>query len=396
MKRSRFTEEQIIGILKEHEAGVPVADLCRKHGVSDASIYKWKAKFGGMEVSEAKRLKTLEDENSRLKRLLADAMLDNAALKDLPGKEVVTPAAKRKAVAHLVDTHGMSERRACKAIGCCRMTMRYRTTRVDDAGLRQRMKAIAQERRRFGYRRLHVLLKREGYLVNHKKLFRLYREEKLAVRRRGGRKRAIGTRAPMTVPMAPNDRWSLDFVSDQLTDGRRFRVLTVVDDCTRECLALVADTSLSGSRVARELDRLVIERGKPKMVVSDNGSELTSNAILTWADQSRVAWHYIAPGKPMQNAFIESFNGRLRDELLNETLFTSLAQARVALGCWRADYNGTRPHSQLGWKTPSEFAFTYHPRRDLALRYADGSAPAPVAPTAQPGKSNGPSELRTG
>jgi putative transposase len=201
------------------------------------------------------------------------------------------------------------------------MTVRYRTTRADDAGLRQRMTEVAQERRRFGYRRLHVLLKREGYVINHKKLFRLYREEKLAVRRRGGRKRAIGTRAPMTVPMAPNDRWSLDFVSDQLTDGRRFRVLTVVDDCTRECLALVADTSLSGTRVARELDRLLIERGKPKMVVSDNGSELTSNTILTWADQSRVAWHYIAPGKPLQNAFIESFNGRLRDELLNETLF---------------------------------------------------------------------------
>ncbi|MGY3033848.1 transposase InsO family protein [Bradyrhizobium sp. USDA 4354] len=176
------------------------------------------------------------------------------------------------------------------------------------------MRAIAQERRRFGYRRLHVLLKREGHVINHKKLFRLYREEKLAVRRRGGRKRAIGTRAPMTVPMAPNDRWSLDFVSDQLTDGRRFRILTVVDDCTRECLALVADTSLSRARVARELDRLVMERSKPRMVVSDNGSEFTSNAILTWADQSRVAWHYIAPGKPMQNAFIESFNGRLRDE----------------------------------------------------------------------------------
>ena len=217
-------------------------------------------------------------------------------------------------------------------------------------------------------------------MINHKKLFRLYREEKLAVRRRGGRKRAIGTRAPMTVPMAPNDRWSLDFVSDQLTDGRRFRTLTVVDDCTRECLALVADTSLSGTRVARELDRLMTERGKPKMVVSDNGSELTSNAILTWADQSRVAWHYIAPGKPMQNAFIESFNGRLRDELLNVTLFTSLAQARVALGCWRADYNEARPHSQLGWKTPSEFAFTCHPRRELALRYAEGSAPAPPLP----------------
>jgi putative transposase len=164
-------------------------------------------------------------------------------------------------------------------------------------------------------------------VINHKKLFRLYREEKLAVRRRGGRKRAIGTRAPMLVPTAPNDRWSLDFVSDQLTDGRRFRILTGVDDCTRECRALVADTSLSGVRVARELDRLMIERGKPKMVVSDNGSELTSNAILAWADHTRVEWHYIAPGKPMQNAFIESFNGRLRDELLNETLFASLAQA---------------------------------------------------------------------
>jgi putative transposase len=290
----------------------------------------------------------------------------------------------------------LSERRACKAIGCCRMTVRYESTRPDDRDLRERMKAIAHERRRFGYRRVHILLKREGYMVNHKKLFRLYREEKLAVRRRGGRKRAIGTRAPMMIPLAPNERWSLDFVSDQLTDGRRFRILAIVDDCTRECLALVADTSLSGFRVARELDRLIIERGRPKMIVSDNGSELTSNAILAWADQCRVAWHYIAPGKPMQNAFIESFNGRLRDELLNETLFTSLAQARVALGCWRADYNGSRPHSRLKWKTPSEFAFSFHPRRDLALRYAKGSAPAPVAHTARQGNPNARSELTSG
>src|ERR1700749_4229272 len=161
------------------------------------------------------------------------------------------------------------------------------------------MRAIAQERRRFGYRRLHVLLKREGYVINHKRLFRLYRGEKLTGRRRGGRKRDTGTRAPMLVPMAPDERWSLDFVSDQLTDCRRFRILTILDDCTRESLALVDDTSLSGVRVARELDRLMIERGKPKMIVSDNGSELTSNAILTWADQARGEWHYIAPGKPM-------------------------------------------------------------------------------------------------
>ena len=290
----------------------------------------------------------------------------------------------------------MSERRACKAIGSCRMTMRYKTTRADDGPLRERMKAIAHERRRFGYRRVHVLLKREGFVINHKKLFRLYREERLTVRRRGGRKWAIGTRAPMMIPMRPNERWSLDFVSDQLTDGRRFRILAIVDDCTRECLALAADTSLSGIRVARELDRLMIERGKPKMIVSDNGSELTSNAILAWADKTKVEWHYIAPGKPMQNAFIESFNGRLRDEFLNETLFSTLAQARIALAMWRADYNGSRPHSKIGWQTPSAFASTFNPRRDLALRSADGSAPAPAAHTARQGNCNRRSELTLG
>ncbi|NEJ03647.1 IS3-like element ISRle4 family transposase [Rhizobium ruizarguesonis] len=396
MKRNRFTDEQIIGILKEHEAGTPVSELCRKHGVSDASIYKWKAKFGGMEVSEAKRLKTLEDENTKLKRLLADAMLDNAALKDLFGKEVVTPAAKRKAVAHLMSHHEMSERRACKAIGFCRMTVRYETRRDDDHELRERMKALAHERCRFGYRRIHVLLRREGHLVNHKRLFRLYREEKLTVRKRGGRKRAIGTRAPMLVPMVANDRWSLDFVSDQFTDGRRLRILTVVDDCTRECLALVSDTSLSGLRVARELDRIIEERGKPRMIVSDNGSEFTSNAILQWADRTKVDWHYIAPGKPIQNAFIESFNGRLRDEFLNETLFSSLAHARSALSNWRSDYNDQRPHSGLGWLTPAEFAQTLNPRRDAVLRSRNGSAPQPAATEPTTATKNRWSELKTG
>ena len=182
----------------------------------------------------------------------------------------MTSAAKRKAVDHLMGQHQMTERRACKAIGFCRMTIRYETKRADDHDLRERMRMLAHERRRFGYRRLHVLLKREGHIVNHKKLFRLYSEEKLTVRKRGGRKRAIGTRAPMMTPIKSNDRWSLDFVSDQFTDGRRFRVLTVVDDCTRECLGLIADTSLSGLRVARELDRIIEERGKPSMIVSDN------------------------------------------------------------------------------------------------------------------------------
>jgi putative transposase len=301
-------------------------------------------------------------------------------------------------VAHLVEQYQVSQRRACKVIECCRMTVRYRSVRADDSQLRERMRTIAHERRRFGYRRIHVLLKREGHAVNHKRLFRLYRQEKLSVRKRGGRKRAIGTRSPMLVPMKPNERWSLDFVSDQLTDGRRFRVFAVVDDCTRECLALVADTSISGMRVARELNHLITARGKPQMIVSDNGSELTSNAILSWSDETRVAWHYIAPGKPMQNGFVESFNGRLRDEKLNETLFTSLTQARIELTAWKNDYNHHRPHSGLGWLTPSEFASHQRPAKQWPSGAAQpqGSAPMAIAPTAQQGILNCQSELEAG
>jgi putative transposase len=269
---------------------------------------------------------------------------------------MVTPDAKRAAVAQLCKTHEVSQRRACAALAVDRSSVRYVGRRGDDAELRTRIRDIATGRRRFGYRRVHVLLQREGVQVNHKKLRRLYAEEKLQVKRRGGRKRALGTRRPMTVPDAPNRRWSLDFVSDAFTDCRRFRVLAVVDDFTRECLALVPDTSISGLRVARELDALVAKRGRPQSVVSDNGTELTSMAILRWSEERRVEWHYIAPGKPQQNAFAESFIGRLRDECLNETLFSSLAQARSVLAAWRDDYNRHRPHSALGNAAPEEFA----------------------------------------
>jgi len=219
--------------------------------------------------------------------------------------------------------------------------------------MRSRLRAIALERRRVGYRRLGIMLAREGIVMNHKKLLRLYREEGLRVRRRGGRKRAIGTRAPMTLPQGANQRWSLDFVSDALACGRRFRMLCVVDDFTRECLALVVDTSLSGARVARELDRIIALRGKPLTIVSDNGTELTSMAILKWSQDVGIEWHYIAPGKPQQNGYNESFNGSLRDELLNGEIFYSLAEARVLIGAWRRHYNAVRPYSRLGYRPPA-------------------------------------------
>ena len=269
---------------------------------------------------------------------------------------MVTPAARREAVAHLCKVHEVSQRRACSTLDADRSSVRYRSVRPDDAELRKAMKAVAAERRRFGYRRVHVMLERQGWQVNQKKLRRLYREEKLQVKKRGGRKRALGTRRPMLVPGRPNERWSLDFVSDAFTDGRRFRVLCIVDDFSRECLALVADTSLSGLRVTRELMALIDRRGRPRTIVSDNGTELTSMAVLRWCQETRVDWHYIAPGKPMQNAFVESFNGSFRDELLNETLFSTLAEARTKITEWKEDYNRHRPHSSLGNLTQLEFA----------------------------------------
>ncbi len=222
-----------------------------------------------------------------------------------------------------ISERSYSQRRACRLVGLHK-TYRFASTRPDDGVLRTRLKELASQRRRFGYRRLGLLLARQGVRINHKKLYRLYKEERLSVRKRGGRKRALGTRAPMAIPEDQNLRWSLDFVMDTLVSGRRFRILTVVDDFTRECLGLVVDTSLSGPRVVRELDRIVESRGGPRMIVSDNGTEFTSNAILAWQEEQQIEWHYIAPGKPMQNGFVESFNGRLRDECLNEHLFANL------------------------------------------------------------------------
>lgn len=256
----------------------------------------------------------------------------------------------------VIDDHGYSERRACRLIGVDRTAFQYRPRRPEDANVRERLRELANERRRFGYRRLAVMLKRDGLRMNLKKVYRLYKEERLTVRKRGGRKRALGTRAPMTIPQGLNQRWSIDFVQDALDDGRRFRILNVVDDFTRECLASVLDTSLSGVRVVRELDRLCLSRGRPAMIVSDNGTELTSHAVLRWVEETGIEWHYIAPGRPVQNAFVESFNGRLRDECLNEHVFRSLSQARGIVEAWRIDYNTVRPHSSLGGLAPSVFA----------------------------------------
>lgn len=307
---------------------------------------------------------------------------------------MVGPAAKRAAAAHLQAKLGLSERRACSIIGADRTMVRYRSRRPPDTELRGRLRELASVRRRFGYRRLFILLRREGEPSGINRIHRLYREEGLVVRKRRTRRKACGVRVPILTEAKPNARWSLDFVSDQFAGGRRFRILNVVDDVTKECLGAIADTSLSGRRVARELTSIIARRGKPGSIVSDNGTEFTSNAMLAWCKDHAIDWHFIEPGKPIQNAFVESFNGRLRDELLNETLFTSLAHAREVLSLWRDDYNTIRPHSGLGNLTPEAYAKASAPgtQRDGALRYTGGSAPRPVASPSQQG-SNQPGTL---
>ncbi len=265
----------------------------------------------------------------------------------------------------------VSARRAQRVVGLSRSTAHYKSKRDDDA-LREAMRRIAAERRRFGYKRLAVMLRREGHTHNLKKIYRIYKEEGLTVRRRKGRKRALGTRLPLPKPDSLNQVWSLDFLSDALSDGRRFRILGIMDQCSRECLTLAADTSIGGVRVARELDILVDRYGKPHCIVSDNGTELTSRAVLMWAQQNGVEWHYITPGKPRENGFTESLNGRIRDECLNEHVFGSLAHARHLIEAWRQDYNTIRPHGSLGHQTPAGYRASLRPT--LAVAQSDACA----------------------
>ena len=255
---------------------------------------------------------------------------------------------------------GLSERRSCKLTGLGRATYRYKPTAKDDKGVRERLRILAAQRPRFGAPRLTVLLRQELGTVNHKRVERMYREEGLQLPRKRGKKRGVNNRAvALFIAGEPNERWSMDFMSDSLCDGRRFRVLTVVDDFTRECVAIEVDTGITGERVIRTLGWLKETRGLPGMLVMDNGPEFTSKAMLKWSKPAGVKLHFIDPGRPVQNAFIESFNGKLRDECLNQHWFVSLEEARRIIKSWRMDYNTTRPHSSLGYMTPDAFRLSF-------------------------------------
>jgi len=272
----------------------------------------------------------------------------------------MTPAERRAAVARVRARFGLSERRACRLVGIGRSTMRYRGRgRADEGRLRQRLRELAAERPRFGYRRLHALLRREGVVVNHKRVERLYRAEGLAVRRRGRKRVARDGRGRAALPGRPNQQWGVDFVSDALAWGRRIRLFTVVDVFTREALAIEVDTSLPGSRVVQVLDRVAAERGAPTELVLDNGPELAGKALDQWAYERGVRLRFIEPGKPVQNAFVESFHGRLRDECLDRHWSLGLGDARQIVEAWRRDDHRLRPHSSLGYRPPEEFRLAF-------------------------------------
>jgi len=278
----------------------------------------------------------------------------------------VTPARKRTVVQFFQVGFQVSERRACRVAAVKRSTVRYRSQAKDQTPLRQRLRELAASRVRYGYRRLHILLRREGWRVNAKRVYRMYREEGLSLRYKRAKKRVSMPRVTPPPATQPNERWSIDFLRDSLADGRPFRVFTVVDNVTKVSPAIEADFSLKGTHVVAVLDRLKATVGLPKRLAVDNGPEFISKALDAWAYRNGVALEFSRPGKPTDNAFVESFNGHFRQECLDQHWFASLEEARQIIEAWRIEYNTERPHQALKYGTPTEFAATWGPPREAA------------------------------
>ena len=305
---------------------------------------------------------------------------------------MVKPASRKQLVGYLREHYAISERRACRVIPISRKAVRYRSRRaLHDLKLTVRLKALAEQYPRYGYLMLHALLKNEGLVHNRKRTYRLYTALGLQVRTKR-RKKLVRPRIPLAVPTSPNERWSIDFVHDQLADGRRIRILNIVDDYSRVCVGQLVDLSISGARMVRYFDDLALTRGLPRVLVLDNGPEMTSKAMFFWSRTRRVKLHFIQPGKPTQNAFVESFNSRFRDGCLNQHWFKDLTDARRIIEAWRNHYNAVRPHSSLGYKPHSLCSKNKRPDSMKTLSFRSGYLKGkdqfleqPVHKSAEPG-----------
>ncbi|EBH1949868.1 IS3 family transposase [Salmonella enterica] len=355
MRKARFTEHQIIAVIKSVEAGRTVKDVCREAGISEATYYNWKSRYGGMEASDIKKIKDLEDENRRLKQMFADLSLENRALKDVIEKKPLKPAFKRELVTHLITTFGLSIRQACRSLNLSRTVYHYRPDTTRDEPVIVALQAVAERYPRYGFPKLFQVLRRQGYPWNHKRIHRIYCLLKLNFRRKGKQRLPVRNPSPLATPEALNQSWSVDFMHDALVCGRRFRTFNVVDDFNREALSIEIDLNLPALRVVRVLDRIAANRGYPVMLRMDNGPEFISLVLAEWAEQHAVKLEFIQPGKPTQNAFIERFNRTYRTEILDFYLFRTLNEVREITERWVSEYNCERPHESLNNMTPEEY-----------------------------------------
>ncbi|AWH89658.1 IS3 family transposase [Limnobaculum parvum] len=355
MRKIRFTEHQIIAVLKSVEAGRTVKDVCRETAISEASYYNWKAKYGGMEAADIKKIKDLEDENRRLKQMFADLSLECRALKDVIEKKPLKPAIKRELVGYLTTQFTMSIRQACRTLSLSRTVFRYQPDTRRDEPVIQALTEAAERYPRYGFKKLFQVLRRQGHVWNHKRVHRIYCLLKLNFRRKGKQRLPVRNPAPLATPDALNQSWSIDFMHDALVCGRRFRTFNIVDDFNREALAIEIDLNIPAQRVVRVLERIVENRGYPLKMRMDNGPELISLTLAQWAEDHGVKLEFIKPGKPTQNEYIERFNRTYRTEILDFYLFKTLNEVREITDRWLNEYNSERPHESLNNLTPEEY-----------------------------------------
>ncbi|MFK5996600.1 MAG: IS3 family transposase [Rhodobacterales bacterium] len=355
MKNKRYSDAQIMGILKQAESGVPVSELCREHGMSSASFYKWRAKFGGMDASMISEMKALAEENRRLKRMYAEMSMQNDLLKEVLGKKAVRPSLRKEMAVEAVASCGVSIALSCRTFSVSESCYRYdRQLNDENAEIAEWLVKLTSNRRTWGFGLCFLYLRNvKGFGWNHKRVYRIYCELELNLRIRPRKRLKRDRPDALAVPDTANHTWSMDFMADQLSDGRSIRTLNVLDDFNREGLGIEVDFSLPAERVVRSLNRIIEWRGKPQIIRVDNGPEYVSGKLMAWAEKMGIHIQYIQPGKPQQNAYIERYNRTVRHEWLDQNIFETIEEAQEQATKWLWTYNNDRPNMGIGGVTPA-------------------------------------------
>ncbi|MBY2967240.1 IS3 family transposase [Rhizobium leguminosarum] len=356
MKTSRFSEPQIMAILRQAEGGVPVPELCREHGMSTASFYKWRAKYGGMDASMISQMKALEDENRRLKKMYAEMSMQAELLKEALGKKLTRPSQRREMAGKAVALRGVSIALACRTFEVSETCYRYSTKlNEENEQIADLLIGLTRAKKSWGFGLCFLYLRNvRGHLWNHKRVYRIYRELELNLRIKPRKRLKRDKPDTLIVPDQPNMVWSMDFMADRLEDGRQFRLLNVLDDFNREGLGIEVDFSLPAERVIRSLNQIIEWRGKPYAIRVDNGPEYVSGKLMEWAEKQGIALNHIQPGKPQQNAYVERYNRTVRHEWLDQNIIESIEEAQEFATQWLWTYNNERPNMGIGGITPAQ------------------------------------------